>query len=299
MSEGRTVRLFLVEGSPTGILAAEIMNWTGHVLVAPRSKLGEALKRDECSRTGVYMLVGDDPEQPSKLRVYIGEADSVVDRIKSHSKDASKDFWTHAYLVTSKDANLTKAHARYLEHRLVELAKSAGRSLVANGNDPAPKSLPESDIADMEYFLRQLQIILPVIGVDVLRSKTVVKVSGPEIEQNIEALQLVLNSGKNGVDALALENDGEVTVLAGSTVTEKTFASNSYAALRQSLIADGTLATDQTGKLIFTQDHVFPSPSAAAAVILNRNANGRTEWRVGESGPTLKDWQDKQLSDVG
>ncbi len=102
------------------------MNWTGHVLVAPRSKLAEALSRSECTRTGVYLLLGDDPENPNKQRVYVGEGDSVVDRIKSHAKDPSKDFWTHAYIVTSKDANLTKAHARYLESKLVEKAKLAG-----------------------------------------------------------------------------------------------------------------------------------------------------------------------------
>ena len=64
MVDGRSVRLYLVDGSPTGILTAEIMNWTGHALVAPRSRLGEALSRDEASRTGVYFLVGDDPDQP-------------------------------------------------------------------------------------------------------------------------------------------------------------------------------------------------------------------------------------------
>jgi hypothetical protein len=90
MVHGRSVRLYLVDGSPTGIITAEIMNWTGHVLVAPRSRLAEALQRGEATRTGVYFLVGDDPEQPSKSRVYVGEGDSLIDRIKSHSKDSQK-----------------------------------------------------------------------------------------------------------------------------------------------------------------------------------------------------------------
>lgn len=118
MITGRSVRLYLVDGSPTGILTAEIMNWTGHVLVAPRSRLAEALQRGEATRTGVYFLVGDDPEQPTKSRVYVGEGDIVAERIKSHAKDEQKEFWTRACLVTSKDLNLTKAHVRYLESRL-------------------------------------------------------------------------------------------------------------------------------------------------------------------------------------
>jgi hypothetical protein len=36
---GKTVRIFLADGEPTGILLAEIGNWTGWVLVAPRSQL--------------------------------------------------------------------------------------------------------------------------------------------------------------------------------------------------------------------------------------------------------------------
>jgi hypothetical protein len=153
MHFGRSVRLYLVDGSPTGIITAEIMNWTGHALVTPRSQLADALRRGEAARTGVYFLVGDDPDQPSRLRVYVGEGDSVLDRIKSHAKDAQKDFWTRACIVTSKDTNLTKAHARYLEGRFVEIVKAVDRANVANGNEPARKSLPESDIADMEFFI--------------------------------------------------------------------------------------------------------------------------------------------------
>jgi len=87
----RTVRLFLVDGSQAGLVTAEIINWTGHILIAPRSSIGEALKRDEASRTGVYFLVGEDPDQPTKVKVYVGEGDIVADRIKMHAKDDSKD----------------------------------------------------------------------------------------------------------------------------------------------------------------------------------------------------------------
>lgn len=299
MSEGRTVRLFLVEGSPTGLLAAEIMNWTGHVLVTPRSKLPDALKRTECSRTGVYLLMGDDPSHPSKMRIYIGEADSVAERLKAHSKDIAKDFWTHAYIVTSKDQNLTKAHVRYLESRLVELAKSAGRASVANGNDPAPKLLPESDIADMEFFIRQLEIVLPVLNVDVFRPKKGPEKPDGQVPTNsTSGTPLKLVNVQNGVNASAVEFDGEVVVLAGSKGTGKSFATNNYASLREALIQDGSIQTVADGSIKFVQDVVFPSPSAAAAVLLNRNSNGRTEWRVGETSQTLKDWQDLNLSAI-
>jgi hypothetical protein len=215
-----------------------------------------------------------------------------------HSKDATKDFWTHAYLVTSKDANLTKAHARYLEGRLVELAKAAGRASVANGNDPALKQLPESDLADMEYFLTQLQLILPALGVNVLRPKAAVTSKSGEPSSSQDAISLYLDSKKHGVKATAVEQDGEVTVLAGSTATTKSFAWNQYSGLREQLIADGTLEPTDGGFLRLTQDTTFKSPSAAAAVLLNRNANGRTEWKVKQTGLSLKDWQDQKLAEI-
>jgi len=81
--QGQTVRLFLVEGTSTGIITAEIMNWTGHLLVAPRSKLAEALAREEPTRTGVYLLTGDDPDLPGKVRIYVGEGDNVRERLKT------------------------------------------------------------------------------------------------------------------------------------------------------------------------------------------------------------------------
>ena len=100
---GRSVRLFLVDGTPTGLVTAEVMNWVGHVLMTPRSRLVDALGREEASRTGVYILLGEDPDSPSKTKAYIGEGDIVANRIKSHAKDDSKDFWTRACLISSKD----------------------------------------------------------------------------------------------------------------------------------------------------------------------------------------------------
>lgn len=299
--QGRSVKLYLVDGSPTGILTAEIMNWTGHALVTPRSRLAEALQRDEASRTGVYFLVGDDPDQPTKSRVYIGEGDSVVDRIKSHAKDPSKDFWTRACLVTSKDMNLTKAHVRYLESRFVELTKAADRANVANSNEPGRKTLPESDVADMEFFISQVQVILPVVGFDFLRIKAkplaATVIADPAAEKPKSQLDLVLSSGKHGYEAKAIELDGEVTVLRGSHATAKTdFVMNGYAPLREQLIKDGRLVpTSDPNLLEFSEDVSFPSPSAAAAVITNRNTNGRTAWRIAGTGQTLRDWQDAQL----
>ena len=279
-SAGRTVRLFLVDGSPTGLMTAEIINWTGHALIASRSRIGEALKREEASRTGVYFLLGDDPEQPTKKKVYIGEGDIVADRIKTHVSDESKDFWTRACFITSKDSNFTKAHARYLENRLVQLTRVANRANLANSNEPGKKSLPESDIADMEFFLEQIQLILPVVDFDFLIPRAAPAAPATTTAADpalVSRLELVLTSPKYGYTADAIDTDGEITVLKGSrAAANKENANNQYGPLRAQLIKDGRLKPIEGHPFLeFAEDVTFPSPSAAAAVIKNRNSNGR------------------------
>jgi hypothetical protein len=44
---GKQVKLFLVDGSAGGLTTAEITNWTGKVIRAPRTDLAEPLKRSE------------------------------------------------------------------------------------------------------------------------------------------------------------------------------------------------------------------------------------------------------------
>lgn len=296
MSVGRTVRLFLSEGSPTGILVAEIINWTGHILVVPRSRLPEALSRPESSSTGIYILSGEDSQFPDRQRIYIGEADNISVRLRSHERKPERDYWTHAYLITSKDSNLTKAHARYLEGRLVEIARRTGRAVVDNVIDPAPKNLPQSDIADMEYFLDQLEILLPVIGVNAFRPAATRGALESNLANGVEegvALRLVSQNG--GADAIGVERDGELTVFAGSFASTQIHNSNSYATLRRSLIEDGAIVELPDGRLQFTRDTVFKSPSAAAAVILNRSSNGLLEWRLRDERTTLKQWQQSRM----
>ena len=50
--------------------------------------------------------------------------------------------------------------------------------------------------------------------------------------------------------------------------------------------------------MIFTSDVIFNSPSAASAVILDRNDNGRSSWKEMESGKSLNEWYAEQASRV-
>ena len=295
---GRSIRLFLVDGTPNGLITAEIMNWTGHALTSPRSKLTELIQRPECGRTGIYFLVGPDPENAMRPLVYIGESDDVAKRLRQHNRpenQGGKDFWEKVCLITSKDQNLTKAHVKYLESQLINLAKGSGRCGLVNGTAHDYSMLPESDQADMAFFIEQVRTILPVLGFDFLRDRQTLSTqlhSASAAGQSGVTFEMEL--AKYGIRALAREVDGEFVVLAGSQAREAWVGGTNYASYRplyEQLTADGVLVKDATGKVSFAQDQAFSSPSAAAAVISGRAANGRIVWREQCSGKSYGDWQ--------
>lgn len=293
MMNGKTIRLYLVNGSPTDILTAEIINWTGKIIVAPRAQLAELAKREEVRRTGVYCLVGPDPENSLRDAVYFGEGDNVLTRLTAHDKDESKDFWTRCAVVISKDQNITKSHGRFLESRLISLANQAGRATIHNGTAPPLPPLPEPDVADMEYFLSQLQMVLPVLGFAFLQSKPVASSTGDATAPD-ESPLFYLNAV--GAEARAREINGEFIVLQGSTARKKGIASwTSYKSLRDQLVEEGLLVNgDQPDFYVFAEDVSFSSPSAGAAVVNAGNISGRKMWKT-EAGETYQQWHEKRF----
>ncbi|WP_219812476.1 MULTISPECIES: GIY-YIG nuclease family protein [unclassified Rathayibacter] len=245
----------------------------------------------------MYLLTGDAPESAGGLQLYVGEGDEISSRLLTHARE--KEFWDRAILITSKDANLTKAHARYLESRFLQIAREAQRSEVTNGTAPAPPALPEADVSDMEYFVTQVLIALPVLGVNVLRvpipsSRESAAMPLPDVELT----RFIMNQRRDGISAHAVEIDGEFTVLADSQVRRTGVAKTSYFALRQRLERDGTINTS-VEPAIFARNQVFASPSAAASVVAGRSANGRTAWVENATGLTYGEWQNRALEDAG
>ena len=290
---GRSIRLFLADGNPNGVVTAEIMNWSGHVIAAPRSKIPELLRREELRRTGVYFLSGPDPET-GRTNVYIGESDEVGKRLKGHAQDPGKDFWERTCLVTSKDQNLTKAHVRYLESRLIEIARSEGRANVMNATFPEGIRLPEADLSDMEYFISQIRLMLPVLGMDFLRPR----LSEIQAKEPSEVL-FELSSHKHGIHAEAREVNDEFFVLQGSLAQANWIGAGSeetsYARLHSQLRKDGKLISEGKGLARFSEDTPFRSPSAASAVVylsadfqeLWDRIKHRTRYRVTFETPDL------------
>lgn len=280
MNRPTSIRIFLADGSPDGIRVIEKSNWTGRAVVASRTQLSDALKRDELARPGVYVLAdtGDDAQS----RLYIGEADVLGDRLRNHA--SGKDFWTWFVAFTATDESLNKAHVRYLEYRLLTLARTANQWTVENVAAPNGPPLSEADRADADWFLHEMLVIYPILGIDAFEA------AASEPAPPGGADDLVLD--QRHAQGRGRETKDGFVVLAGSRAraTVRSSAKPSLTDLRRKLLDRGVLVADGDS-LRFSQDYRFSSPSTAAAVLVGGEENGRTAWRTGE-GRTLREVQE-------
>jgi hypothetical protein len=272
-----TIKLFLPRGDAKSLRTAEISNSTGKAVAAPRTELDELLAREELDKAGVYILIGSDP-LTNAPRAYIGEAEVIRERLRQHR---SKEFWVSAIVFVSKDENLTKAHVRYLESRLLAEAAKVNKFKLEQ-NQSGGSKLPESDREDMEVFLARIRQLLPVLGSDILSP-----ISQPDAKAQRGG---VLWCRMKGAEGRGQRTPNGFVVFHGSAaVLEERPSMEKYPyvmAQRKQLIAEGVL-TEKDGFLVFTKDTEFSSPSAAAAVIHGGSANGLIAWKT-EHGKSLK-----------
>ncbi|HEV2515402.1 MAG TPA: GIY-YIG nuclease family protein [Devosia sp.] len=291
-SGARSIRLFLADGTPDGVIVAEVGNWVGKALTAPRTRLLDLLRRPECAQTGIYVLLGPDPERAGGTVGYIGEADDVAARLRFHMRSGDKDFFERAAVIVASDNNLTKGHVKYLEARLIRATLDAGSVPLTNTRAPDFQRLPEADRADMDYFLDQLRIVLPILSFDLFRGRVAAETTAVTIAA--AGARFVFSPA--GASAMAIEGADGFVVLAGSTARKGetgTFPAG-YRALRDELLRDGTLIDDGE-QYRFAQDVPFTSPSAAAAIVAGRSATGPGEWKVEGTGMSYRDWKAVEL----
>jgi hypothetical protein len=273
-----TIKIFLAHGDPKRLRTAELSNWTGKAVAGPRSEFDGVLAREESEKSGVYFLAGNEPES-GRPAIYIGEAESIRDRVRSHLE---KDFWNQVIYFVSKDENLTKAHIRYLEGKLIEKARSAGRALVTNGQSSGAK-LPESDREDMEVFLEKINQLLPVLGVELLVPLSSQPAGAAEKEVLLCEIKGLKAKGHLIPNGFLVLKGSEAVLRERPSSQKYPWALN----MRQKLKEEGVLAAQQD-RLLFTRDAEFSSPSAAAAVVHGGHANGLIAWKNAK-GTTLKE----------
>lgn len=286
---GKKLTVYMIDGTAYGPRLSEIGNWVGKAIYSPRAAVNKIMNRSEFDNPGIYCLKGDPTDEAFDEKIYIGEAENIKSRLKQHLSDPNKDFKELIFFV-SKDELLTKTQIRYLESRLVQLALAAKTAQIDNGNSPSLPTLHEADISDMEYFLEQIKLILPVMGFKFLISSTADQKEVDTKEENKVHETYFIKT--RTFKATMTETDQGYIVAKGSEA--KKSLSNSctetYRNMRKKLI-ETKIMVESGEKLVFAEDAVFNSPSAASNMVLGRNSNGFTEW-VNEKGKTFKEVQE-------
>jgi len=269
-----TIKIFLVHGNPSGLRTAELSNWSGKAIAAPRTEVSDLIKRSELTSPGIYFLTGVHPESGDNS-IYVGESENVTKRLKGH---ADKDFWNAITVFVSKDDNLTKAHIRHLEGKFIERAIENSESGLMNGGSSG-SPLPESDAAEMEIFFNQCLQLLPVLGINNFH-----KTEEPESSR-----EELLYCKIKGLTAKGKRTANGFVVFKGSqaVLEHRPSANKRMCDKRERLIEKGFLLPNDKA-LVFTKDIEFGSPSTAGGIIRGGETNGLTSWK-NYKGIKLKD----------
>ena len=279
MKFGKTIKIFLIDGEPNGRMSCELSNWSGKAYKIPRIKVKDCSDRVDLISTGVYLLLGKDEE--GKDLVYIGEAESILKRLTQHLNQ--KDFWNETIVFISKDENLNKAHVKYLENRLHDIALSSKRYKVENSITPTQSSISESDRAEMEEFIENVKMLVNTLGHKVFDEKRELKQKQKQEIFSIKAARGADGQGEPTSDGFVVFKGSKSACTIVNSMTP------SFVKFREKLIEEKILI-DKTDYYEFTEDYIFSSPSTAAVIIMGRNANGLTEWKQ-KDGKTLKEFE--------
>lgn len=283
MPFSKTIQMFIFDGNPNGRIMCELSNWNGRVYKISRNELAQFSNRPDAENTGVYFLLGKDENNMDTI--YVGEAEKMLTRLKQHLKDQL--YWSDCIVVVSKDNLLNKAHVKFLENKFYGLAKTAGRSVVINSTVPTCSSISEYDEAMLLEFISNAKLLVNTLGYkifDTIEDSSVKK-------QNSQILFYI--QAARGADAKGVIVADGFAVLKDSAIATTTVPSmsDSLNRLRNELIEKGIIDSS----FHFSKDHIFTSPSLAAAVVMGRNANGRTEWKTTDH-KSIKDIEEENLN---
>lgn len=289
---GRSIRIFLADGSPTGLRHVEIANWSGQALACPRSRFSELGKWEESKRPGVYFLFENSAGDNNAA--YIGESEDVFKRLADH--DRKKEFWNEVIVFTSKDENLTKGHIKFLEARLVEISKDAERYQLENSNTPTKSNLPRADAAAMEEFIDNIRIVLGSLSHRILEpiSSSITQTVSEAKEDSLVNYDFSFKVNK--IIANGRVTDDGFLLLKGSQIAHKSSLSmpDNNSIIKDQMIAGGLLE-DKTNHFILVKDKLMSSSSYAAALVAGNSRSGPQSWKTSD-GEFLKVIEERLLS---
>ena len=294
-TRGKSINLFLMDGTPNGRIKCTLANWTGVAYKIPRTELDKCKGREDLSQSGVYFLFGTSDQTDENI-AYIGQAgvrkngEGLLNRLIEHKRNPDKDYWTEAVVFTTSNNSFGPTEISYLENRFCELAVKTNRYIVKNANDPTSGNITEEKESELEEFIDYAKIIMGALGHKLFEPLT----DKPKVTVTEEASEELLlfmkrRSRKSGqvIEACCKRTNEGFVVLQGSHI--ETIDSES--------IPPGIKERRQKAKIdekgMLQENILFRSPSYAAAFVIGGHANGLAEWKTIE-GVSLKEIENSE-----
>lgn len=287
MARGKSLKIFMMDGDAAGRWVCTLAGRTTKAYRIPRALYKKCCDIDELKRPAVYLLFGDEDDTGRPV-VYIGETEDAYTRLKDH--EDKKDYWSEAVVFVSQDDHFNKAHVKYLEGRLYEIANQVDRYTVMNTQKPTSASIAIDEQAEMEDFIDNVSVLTYGMGHKVF--EPLIKKEGTS-EDLSDKQVFAIKTKNNSVDAKMVRTIEGYVVLKGSKIRESdTKSTPSWAKKKRAqLISEGTIKDG-----IFTRDELFHSPSGASDLVTGNSTSGNKMWKT-EAGITLGEILEKEKQD--
>lgn len=295
-TRGKSINLFLMDGSPTGRIKVTLANWTGVAYKIPRTELDKCKDIPILKQSGVYFLFGISDETGQDV-VYVGQAgirkngEGILLRLKEHVQNPDKDYWTEAVAFATSNDSFGPTEISYLENRFFNLAKGVGRSIVKNDKDPTSGHVTEEKESELEEFIDYARIIMGSLGHKVFEPlKKPFSIKPEEESDTIPEVTFELKQGscdakgQRTSDGFVIFKDSRIKVQAAPSCPKHAKkAREQHSAV---IKADGTLAADI----------LLRSPAEAACFITGTSINAREAWKTAD-GKTLKEIESNEVNE--
>lgn len=293
-TRGKSINLFLMDGTAIGRIKCTLSNWTGIAYKIPRTELDKCRMREDLSQSGVYFLFGSS-EKTGEGVVYIGQAgvrkngEGLLYRLQEHKRSSYKDYWTEAVVFTTSNNSFGPTEISYLENRFCMMAMNAGRYVVQNGNEPTSGNVTEEKESELEEFIDNAIIVMGTLGHKLFVPLVETSSSTISEEGIMQESDQVFHIRRSGANARAQLTTEGIVVLAGSSIRKDIVPScpDYIKKLRED-------NKDDIDDGIMKKDMLFKSPSGASSFVLGSPTNGNMEWRT-EEGKVFKDLEASEL----
>lgn len=286
--KGRSINVFLIDGTPTGKIKCTLQNWTGVAYKIPRNLLDSCKNNENLSnhlkQTGVYFLLGERSDTGEQF-IYVGQAvvrkngEGLSIRLQEHKNNPEKDYWNEAIVFTTTNNSLGPTEISYLENKFCSMAISAGRYIVKNGNEPNPGNITEEKESEMEEFVEYARIVMGVLGHKAF--EPVIQKEEPKEIQNPDNPTFKFKGKHNATGVIT--NEGFV-LLKGSEISKTTQKS-----CPPGVIKARQQFSSKINNFTLNNDIPFSSSSAAASFVAGSSKSGNACW-VTLDGKCPKDY---------